>query len=180
LVALNRTPKKKVDVSQFEFYKRWHHTVVFALLEIRDFKDDWKGIAQSAYPALTPGQARESVRLLHKLGLIRKNAKGFWKATDKTLDAGSYVQHELIKQYQLQCFELAKKIMLLENDMRGTRNFSTVMLSISKNACQLIEKKLRKFKAEVRAIAHREEEPADRVYLLNIHYFPQSNLENLP
>jgi hypothetical protein len=45
---------------------------------------------------------------------------------------------------------------------------------VSKEGCALIEKKLQKFKAEARSIAHREAAPADRVYQLNIQYFPQA------
>jgi uncharacterized protein (TIGR02147 family) len=174
LVALNRTPKKFVDTAQYEFYKRWYHTAVFSLLDIHDFKGNHAELAKRVYPPITPGQAQESVSLLKKLGLIGKTPQGAWKATDKTLDAGRYVRDELIKQYQLQCLELAKKILLLENEPKGARNFSTVTLSISGDAYRLIEKKLQKFKAEVRAIAHREDVPADRVYQLNIQYFPQS------
>lgn len=175
LISLNRTPKKFVDPGEYEFYKHWYHTVIFALLDVHPFSDDYPGLAKRVYPSISPGQAQASIALLEKLGLIRKNDKGYWKATAKTLDAGRYVKSEIIKQYQLQCLELAKKNLLL--DQKGGKNFSTVTLSISKNACALIEKKLQKFKSEVRAIAHKETDPADRIYQLNIQYFPQSNLE---
>jgi uncharacterized protein (TIGR02147 family) len=174
LVVLNRTPKKFVDPAQYEFYRRWYHTAVFSVLEVHAFRGNHADLAKRVYPPITPGQAQESIALLKKLGLIQRNAQGVWKATDKTLDTGRYVRDELIKQYQLQCLELAKKILLLEHEAKGARNFSTVTLSISGEASRLIEKKLQKFKAEVRAIAHREDVPADRVYQLNIQYFPQS------
>ena len=177
LISLNRTPKKFIGPKEYEFYKRWYHTVVFALMEVHDFKDDFTGLSKKVYPHITPNQAKASIALLEKLGLIRKNEKGLWKATAKTLDTGPYVKDEMIKQYQLQCLELAKKSMLLSE--KRSRNFSTVTLSISKNACALIEKKLQKFKSEVRAIAHKETDPADRIYQLSIQYFPQSDPEEL-
>lgn len=172
LVSLNRTPSRFVSPDEYEFYRQWHHTTVFSLLDVLDFTDDYQGLAKRIFPAITAAQARESVALLGKLGLIRRTEDGFWKPTAKTLDSGSYVQNELVRQYQLQCLELSKRAMLL--DHRAARNFSTVTLSVSKAGCELIEKKLQKFKSEARSIAHREAVPADRVYQLNIQYFPQA------
>jgi uncharacterized protein (TIGR02147 family) len=178
LISLNRTPKKFIGPKEYEFYKQWHHTALFALLDIHDVGEDYADLGKKLRPSISPNQARASIQLLHKLGLIRRNEKGHWKATAKTLDAGPYVKDEMIKQYQLQCLELAKKNLLLEQS--GVRNFSTVTLSISKNGCDLIERKLQKFKSEVRAIAHKETDPADRLYQLNIQYFSQSHPEKSP
>jgi uncharacterized protein (TIGR02147 family) len=175
LVSLNRTPTRFVSPEEYEFYRHWHHTTVFSLLDVLDFKGEYAALAKRIFPAITPGQARKSVALLAKLGFIRKNEAGCWKPVSKTLNSGSYVKSELVKQYQLQCLELSKRAMLL--DGKAARNFSTVTLSISKKGCELIEKKLQKFKSEVRSIAHRETDPADRVYQLNIQYFPQSRQE---
>lgn len=177
LIALNRTPRKFVDPEQYEYYRHWHHTAVFSVLDVHDFRGDFQDLAKRVYPAITPGQARESIGLLERLGLIQRREDGAWKATDRTLDAGPYVKDALVKQYQLQCLDLAKRTMLLANGPKGTNNFSTVTLSVSADGFLKIEKELQKFKSRVRAIAHKELVPADRVYQLNIQYFPQSNLE---
>jgi uncharacterized protein (TIGR02147 family) len=178
LVALNRTPRKFVDPDQYAFFRRWHYSAVLSILDIHDFRGDVADLAKRVQPVITPAQARESIALLAKLGLIQRRADGVWKASDKTLDAGGYVQDELLKQFQLQCMELAKKSLIRQNP-KSTRSFSTVTVSVSGPASDLIEKKLQKFKAEVRAIAHKDDLPADRVYHLNLHYFPQSNLEKI-
>jgi uncharacterized protein (TIGR02147 family) len=175
LVALNRTPRKFVDPDQYEFYKHWYHTAVFSLLELHDSTGNPRDLAKRVYPPITPGQAQESIRLLERLGMIRKNAKGIWKATSKTVDSGRMVQSELVKQYQLQCLELAKSTMLMGRQDDGLKNFSTVTLSLSEGACRLIASRIRRFRSEMQAIAHKDAEPADRVYQLNIQYFPQSN-----
>jgi uncharacterized protein (TIGR02147 family) len=177
LVALNRTPRRLVDPSQYEFYRRWYHSTVLALMDVHDFRGDHADLARRVYPHITPGQARDSVALLKRLKLIRRNGRGAWEPADKTLDTGR-VRNELVKQYQLQCLELAKKIMLLENDPPRVRSFSTATLRVSESGSRLIEKKLQKFRAEIRAIAHRETAAADRVYQLNVQYFPQSSQEH--
>jgi 5'/3'-nucleotidase SurE len=54
------------------------------------------------------------------------------------------------------------------------RNVSTETLSVSEQACRKIETALQKFKSEVRAIVHGDERKAEKVYQLNIQFFPQS------
>jgi len=178
LVALNQTPKRFITSEQYEFYRHWHHTTVFSLLDVIDFRDDFAALAKRVLPRISVPQARASIVLMKKLGLIRQDARGFWKPVSRTLDAGAYIQDELIKQYQLQCLELSKEAMLLDTDL--ARNFSTVTLSVSRSGHEQIERKLQKFKSEVRAIAHRETEPADRVLQMNIQLFPQSIPEEGP
>ena len=171
LVSLNHAPSRQIIREEFEFYRHWHHTTIFSLLDIIDVTDDYTGLGRRIFPPITTSQARDSVTLLEKLGLIQRSEAGFWKPTAKTLDTGSYAKDELVRQYQLQCLELSKRAMLLEH--QEPRSFSTMTLSVSKTGCALIEKKLKKFRSEVRSIAHREESPADRVYQVNIQFFPQ-------
>jgi len=179
LIALNRTPLRFVEPDKYAFYKSWHHTAIYFLLDIYPFKGNYTELARRVHPPISPAEARESIALLKKLELIRKNAEGVWLATDKALDAGRHVKDELVKQYQLQCLDLAKQAMLNPASPQGSKNFSTVTLSVSGEAFKLIEKKLQKFKAEVRAIAHKDSLPADRVYQLNMQYYPQTSLEGL-
>jgi uncharacterized protein (TIGR02147 family) len=176
LVSLNRTPARFIRPEEYEFYRRWHHTTIFSLLDVIDFRGDERGdyaaLAKRVLPRVTAAEARESVALLKKLGLIRREPDGAWKPVSKTLDAGSYVRNALIQQYQMQCLDLSKRAMLMEAP--APRNFSTVTLSVSERGLGLIERKLQRFKSEARSIAHREAEPADRVYQLNIQFFPQA------
>jgi uncharacterized protein (TIGR02147 family) len=178
LVSLNRTPSRFIKPEEYEFYRRWHHTTIFSLLDVIDFKGDHAALAKRVLPRITAAQARESIALLKKLGLIRRDESGAWKPASKTLDAGAYVRSALVQQYQLQCLELSKRAMLAEGP--APRNFSTVTLSVSKRGLGLIERKLQRFKSEARSIAHREAEPADRVYQLNIQFFPQALPEKSP
>ncbi|MBF0430809.1 MAG: TIGR02147 family protein [Fibrobacteria bacterium] len=172
LISLNRTPKSFVDKKSYAYYKKWYHSAIFSLVDVIEIKDDYKALAKKLYPTITTKQARDSIKLMSDLGLIEKDEEGVWRATDRAITAGPYVRNELVKQYQLQCLDLAKQIML--NQLKKPHNISTMTVSISGKAYQLIEKKLQKFKSEIRSIVHKEGDPSDRVYQLNIQYFPQS------
>ena len=172
LISLNRTPKRVVDPQTYLFYKEWRHTAVWAVLDIIDFKDSYADLAKKLNPPITAKQARESIALLRKLGLIKKNERGFLKPVDRSITTGPYVKDALISQYQVKCLDLAKRAMV--NETLGPKIFSTMTLRISRDAYKVLEKRLQSFKAEVRSIAHKDEKPAEVVYQVNIQVFPNS------
>lgn len=172
LISLNRTPKYIVDPATYLFYKEWHHTAVWAVLDIIDFKNSYARLARKLIPSITAKQARKSIELLKKLGLIKKNKRGFFKPIDRSITTGSYVKNALINQYQVKCLDLAKRALLSE--IQGPKNFSTMTLRLSRDAYKVLEKRLQSFKSELRSIAHKDEKPAEVVYQVNIQVFPNS------
>ena len=119
------------------------------------------------------GKLNESLALLKRLGLVRQNEDGFWKPTQDAISSGPYNNQELIREYQLQCFELSKKALLSPG--KNPQVMSTLVFSISRNAYREIEAELQQFKAKTRQIIAQDKANADGVYHLNIHLF--SNLD---
>jgi uncharacterized protein (TIGR02147 family) len=172
LISLNRTPKRVLDESVYSYYKNWYNSVIRALLHIYDFHGDYSELAKKVFPAITPTQAKASIKLLDKLGLIIKNSSGVFKPTDKSIATPDGVRDELIKNYQLSCLDMAKNSLIKNSDM--SQSISTNVLSISDEGYKRIEKKIKKFRSEIRSIVHKDEKPADRVYQMNISLFPNS------
>jgi len=173
LISLNRTPRRIVDPETYLFYKEWFHTAVWAVLDVVDFKNSFTELSRKLDPQITIKQARQSIALLIKLGLIRKNEQGFYKPVDRSIATGPYVKDTLINQYQAKCLDLAKQAIF--SGQPGPKNFSTMTLRISREAYRTLEKRLQSFKAEVRSIAHKDEKQAEVVYQVNIQVFPNSN-----
>ena len=173
LISLNKTPKMILEKKAYPYYKSWYHSAIRALLKITDFKgDDYQALARTVFPAITPKQAKEAVDLLAELQLIAPDKQGFLRPTEKSISSGGYNQNEMVKQYQLQCLELAKKTLVKQHTQ--PHNISTNILSISENGYRRIEKKLQQFKSEIRSIVQKDEDPADRIYQLDIMLFPNS------
>lgn len=117
LVRLNSTPHAVVDKSAYEYYKEWHHTALRALLDIIDFKDDYKTLASTLYQPITLKQARDSIGLLKRTGMIERNGNGFWKPTNKVVVSGNYIKDALVKQFQIKCLEHGKSVLASEKDL---------------------------------------------------------------
>jgi uncharacterized protein (TIGR02147 family) len=172
LISLNKTPKRVLDKNVFIYYKHWHNSAIRALLHIHDVKDDFQQLARKVYPPITAKQAKESIALLKKLNLIKPNPKGFYKPTDTSIIVPDYIKDDFLKQYQLSCLDMAKNSLI--KNASAPHLISTNMISISGQAYKRIEKKIEKFRSELRSLVHKDDCPAEKVYQMNIILFPAS------
>lgn len=176
LISLNRTPKTIIQPAVYKYYKTWYHSVVRALLQFVDCRDNWSELSSMVCPRITPVQARESIELLIELGLAEKDATGCFRPTHKVISTGPYAKDELIRQYQLQWLEVARSAILKKQKI--TNRFLTKTISVSGETLYLIEKKVEKFNSEVTSMVHKDPHPADRVYHLSLQLFPGSNISD--
>jgi uncharacterized protein (TIGR02147 family) len=172
LISLNRTPHRVVVKSAYEYYKEWYHSAIRALLDIIDFKDDYKALATRLCPQITLKQARDSIDLLKRLGIIGKNKRGYWKPTDKVIVSGDFIKDALVKQFQIKCLDHAKAV--LSSDSEVKQRSVTLTVSLSDTAYERTIGRIQQFKAEIRSIMQKDESPATRVFHLNVNFFPMS------
>ncbi|MBO4437196.1 MAG: TIGR02147 family protein [Fibrobacter sp.] len=173
ILKLHPNPQHIVNEDAYEYYSRWYNSALFAILDAMDVTDDMVPVQKRIFPKVPLGKLKESLALLERLGLARKNEEGFWKPTKESISSGPYNNADLIKQYQLQCFELSKQALM--TPPKKPTVMSTLTFSISSEAYKKLEAELQEFKAKARRIIGEDKEKADGVYQMNIHLF--SNLE---
>ena len=115
LISLNRTPKSIIPSSVYKYYKEWYNPVIRALLHIIDFNNDFVHLAKTIYPPISAKQAKDSIKLLQSLELIGRDSNGYLKPTSNVLSTGQFVKDELVTQYQLECLNQTKKVILCKN-----------------------------------------------------------------
>jgi uncharacterized protein (TIGR02147 family) len=115
------------------------------------------------------GTLKRSLELLERLGFVRKNENGFWKCCRESVNSGAYNNSDLVRQYQLQCFELSKQA-LLANDERSS-DMGTFTFSVSDDAFRAIAREIHGLKARVRKIIMLDKKKATGVHQLNVHLF---------
>lgn len=172
IVSLNRTPKHVLSQTLFEYYRNPHNSTILAILDILDLKEDYHALAKKIFPPITPKQAKDSVKLLLRLGLVKRNSDGFLKPTDKSISTPDYIKDEVVKQFQIHSVELARWCILKNQDVPQV--IATNVISISDTGYKRLEKKIQKFRSEVRALVHKDVDPAEKVYHLDILLFPNS------
>jgi uncharacterized protein (TIGR02147 family) len=177
LLQLRGGKVKKVEAHQWEYFEKWQHAVVRELIALKPFRGDFKALAAMVNPPITAAEARKSVELLERLELIRKGMDGAYERTDAAISAGDAISKALLGAFQLQAMDLARHAM--ENLPSGTRNFSTLTMSVSGPTYLAMLEELRAFRRRLLEMAEASEQ-ADRVYHMNFHVFPLSALPTAP
>lgn len=173
LLRQHPNPQHIINTDAYEYYNHWYHSALFAILDAMDVGDDMAPVQKRIFPKVPLGKLSDSLELLQRLGLARKNESGFWKPTRESISSGPYNNAELIKQYQLQCFELSKQALI--TPPKSPTVMSTMTFSISSEAYKELEAAVQEFKAKARRIIGEDKAKADSVYQLNLHLF--SNLD---
>lgn len=169
LLKLHPDSSNIVNEDAYEYYNHWYNSVLFTALDVFDVSDDLEPIQKKMFPKVAAGTLKRSLELLERLGFVRKNEDGFWKASRESVSTGAHNNNELVRQYQLQCFELSKQALLANNE--NASDMGTFTFSVSDEAFKEIAKEVQNMKARVRKIITNDKNAATGVHQLNIHLF---------
>jgi uncharacterized protein (TIGR02147 family) len=171
LVSLQKTERRIVGKDELAYWDAWYHSAIRELVAIHTISDDYKKVAKMLIPRITPAEAEKSLKLLKRIGFIKKDPQGFYRRVDKVVSTGDGWQSLAIRQYQMHTMDLAKKG--LESIPREKRDISSVTLSISEERFRQIQKRLREFRQEIITLARTDDKP-ERIYQLGLQIFPLS------
>jgi uncharacterized protein (TIGR02147 family) len=158
----------KIREEQFEYFSEWYHCIVRELVCMVDFKDDYAKIAKCLHPAITPREAAKSVKLLLRLGFLKK-VHGRYRQTDPLLSTGYGLgSHQLIN-FQIKM--LHKAIEAFDRCKQNERLTSATTLAVSHATYGRMVEKLRTMRTELLEMARNEACP-ETVYELTINLFP--------
>jgi uncharacterized protein (TIGR02147 family) len=166
---------QKLRQDQFEYLTAWYHSALRSLLPVLEPKvlpegqDDWEKVAKLLDPPITAKQARDSVDLLTRLGLLHKDAKGKYAVTEAALSTGDEVTSLGVAAFHRATMDLAKRS--IDRHPATARDISGITMSISQDGFRRIKSELRSFRKKVQAIASTDM-GEDMVYQLNLHLIP--------
>ena len=162
---------KRLRQDQFEYYSTWYHPVVRALLDMVEFKHDYRWLAKAVYPAITVPLAKKSVQLLERLGLVERTKNGTCRVTEQVVTTGREVLGLAVKRYHADMMDLGKRA--LQTLPATKRNVSGLTLGISEKSYTRICDIIYQCQDSILAVARDDQEP-DRVVQVNFHAFPVS------
>ena len=169
LIKQHPDPHHILNEDAYEYYNHWYNSVLFTALDVIDISDDLEPIQKRIFPKVSVGTLKRSLELLARIGFVRKNEDGFWKSCRESVSSGAYSNNDLVRQYQLQCFELSKQALLANDD--NPSDMGTFTFSVSDDAYREIALEIQNLKAKVRKIITQDKKEATGVHQLNIHLF---------
>ena len=159
----------------FEFYAEWYHAAIRSLINSYGFSGDYEWLAKKVYPAISVPKARKSVALLKKLGLVQMDESGKYSITQKDMTTGEEVKKGALLRFYCDGMRLMKQA--LEKLPMSKRNVSGLTVGISKKTYKKIVERLKLCRKDIAFLA-REDKNADRVYQVNFHLFPLSDVSD--
>jgi uncharacterized protein (TIGR02147 family) len=171
LAAIKNISLKKLEPNQYDYYRHWYHCAVYSLLDYYEFRDDYAALAAQLNPPVTVKQARETIELLEKLRLIRKEKDGRYVQSEKLISTGQRWHSVAIQTFQEETLKLA--IESLSRHPKNVRDISTLTMSLGKPEMEAIRELTEQYRKSIIKVVS-ESGPGDSVYQLNVQFFPMT------
>jgi uncharacterized protein (TIGR02147 family) len=171
LSMMDYVNQHRLTADQYVYFDHWYNVVVRELVCLFDFRDDWDLLAQKVRPPITPKQAKESVQLLIRLNLVKKQKNGTYRQISAAITGGSDVVSLARRSFNSMMVQLARDAN--ESLPPDRRNVSGLTVGISPACYDVLLTELSAFKERVISIVNRDEK-SSRVYQFNFQLFPVS------
>jgi uncharacterized protein (TIGR02147 family) len=156
---------------QYELFEKWYYTVVREILAYFPVRDNFGELAVMIDPPISVKEAKNSIEVLEKHGLILKDANGFYRQADPLLKGYLQTQSFAIDNYILGGLDLARKA--IDHFPRDERKLSATTVTISQTTYRKIVEELREFREHILTLARQDSAP-ERSYQINMQVFPVS------
>lgn len=154
---------------QYQVYSHWRHLVVRSLIGMYGFHGDFTSLAKSVHPTITIEEAKESVELLEKCNLVKKNEDGSYELVNNDITTGDRTSKIALRGFHQHCLALGAES--IDRDPPTMRNISGLTLGISQAGYEKIVERMSAFRKEIAQIAN-EDKDADKVYQMQLLLFP--------
>jgi uncharacterized protein (TIGR02147 family) len=171
LQSLRQVESKMLGHLQAQFYAKWEHSLVRALIGLHGFNGDCASLAALAYPPISVSQVQESVDILQQLEFLQKDPQGFWRLKVDHVTAHAGVSPQTVRGLHRQFLGLA--LDAVEGVVPDQRDISGLTLTIPSKELPLLRNRIAEFRAELVRMVD-ESQGHDRVFQFNVQLFPLS------
>ena len=169
---MRKSKVHELTAVQYMYFDKWYNVAIRELLNYFPFRGDYQQLAKMLNPPISPIEAKKSVALLKRLGLIEEKEDHTYRVTNKTITTVPHIPLVAVHNFQIATMDLAKEA--IDRISREKRSISTLTLSLSKEAYKEIEDKLAIFRREVLDLVKHDKNRINRVYQFNFQIFPLS------
>lgn len=165
-----KTSSGKITDDLLEYVKEWYHPVIREMVGLPNFQSDPVWIAKSLFPAIRTDQARKSLELLERLGMIHfSKGKSSWVQKDDVVQTDHEVRGMIAYRYHLGMIDLGKHAVTASN--RAERDISGITFRLAEDKIKKLKEKLYEVQQEILA-SEETSENTDQIYQINMQLFP--------
>ncbi|HYX38534.1 MAG TPA: TIGR02147 family protein [Oligoflexus sp.] len=168
----NKDVQSEESHDQLEFFTEWFNVAIYELALTPYFTEDPKELAGLLTPRIRPEQARKSLELLQRLGLLRKDeSSGRLMTTRNRVSTGDEIASLAIIRYHQKMIDLGKES--LTSVEASLRDISAISIAIPEHKLPEFKKEISALRKKLLSMADEETSP-DAVYQVNFQLFPLS------
>jgi uncharacterized protein (TIGR02147 family) len=171
MLAFKEVRADMVGMDRLEFYSKWHHGAIRELLFFHPFRGDYAELSRRLSPPIRQAEARESVALLERLGMVEPNGIGGFRSRDAVLKKDSSFPSVVMANFLKSNMELA--IEALDRYSKEERDVSSLTISLSQDAFAQVKEDIRALRKKILAMTEVDAAPS-KVYQCNFQFFPLS------
>jgi uncharacterized protein (TIGR02147 family) len=156
-----------LDSNQLEFFTSWHHTVIFEMLCQENFQENPEIISRRLRGKVTPTQVKESLELMEKIGVIKRDESGVLLPVASQIASPENVPVEQLRKLHDSFLEQASQA--LHFDKPQDREIRTLTIALTEEQVPLFRAKLKEFQRELNS--YFSSGKGTSVYQLNMQFF---------
>lgn len=166
----NRSSFTRLNPLLAKYYQDYRYPLVRCAIEASEFKGDYGRLAEFIDPPLQTALVIKIVRDLCEWGLVQQQSDGRYVLTQKLIEPPDTLRH-LVRELNGEWIKHA--YIALRRLPPDKRDISSLLVTISDDNYQLIQKKINELRDEIFSIARDDTNP-QKVMQLNIQLFPRS------
>lgn len=172
LLTFKQTEPHKIAQDMLEYYAQWYHPVIREMTRLEAFQSDPNWIAASIVPRIRPEQAKESLKVLERLTLIRFD-EGLKRhlAVESTVFTGHEVSGVGMMNYHTKMIDIAKAA--LTQSPHNQRDFSVVNICVTERSIPILKAMIHAFQMQLLKFDNECVE-RERAVQINIQMFPNT------
>lgn len=159
---------ERVSGGQSEYFTHWLHLAVREVAVFSRLRSA-KEMAGLFQPSATIAEVENSLELLEKLELLKRNDQGGWDYSFPRLTPGD-VPTEIVRSLKRQMILLAQD--RLSQPESPDTHLSSVTVSVSRHRLSKVREILERTRREILAETATDEDAADQVLQINLQMFP--------
>lgn len=161
----------KLNKSQYKYFEKWYYPVIREIAVYYDWGEDYKKLARSAEPAISVDEAKDAIKTLVGLDMIRKNNSGY-EQVDNVLypgDVPSFSYKKARRDMILRSIDAADNLPPKE------RYFFNCTLSLGEDNYNQLMELIKSFEKDFESIFTTENNKnIKKVHQFNLQFFPVS------
>lgn len=175
LLTFKQTEPQKIEPDMLEYYSQWYYPVIREMTRLQDFQSDPNWIAATIVPRIRPEQAKESLKMLEHMQLIKYNGDlKRHEAVESTIFSGHEVSGVGMMNYHAKMIDVAKAA--LTQAPSAQRDFSVVNICVTERSIPILKAMIHAFQMQLLKFDN-ECTDRERAVQVNIQMFPNTKID---